>query len=408
VQGVKRGAGDLSVGGPPKYAYIDAARGWAILLVMTSHVGNRFVDLPYPVKKFTNFGWFGVQMFFLASAVTLALSWSRDFGSYPRKTIDFFIRRFLRIAPMYYAGALLYTLVWPPPAGIEPRQLLRTLLFINAWSPDWIPTTGAWMVVPGGWSIGVEFTFYAIFPILIVVLSTIPRAIVFALIAIVLAAAANAAGQAWWSAYPNPARSEFLYFWFPNQLPVFAIGIVLYHLLARSHGLRLGPAAAYTSIAVAVLACAIAAEHPGNSDRFSWSAVPPQILIATLAFAIFIFTTGTSHVAFFVNRAIRRLGVLSFSCYVLHFLFVQEIPAWTGGLIDVTAGGFRAIAMLALLWLAVVATTFLCAEITHRWIEQPGIRLAHRLTRPGLRVRPVLKGQGSALDPLGPEAPDPH
>ena len=136
-------------------------------------------------------------------------------------------------------------------------------------------------------------------------------------------------------------------------------------------------------IAAAIVACVIAAEHPAPSDSFAWSLGPPQILIATLAFAVFILTLATSPPRVFIHPVIRRLGVLSFSCYVLHFLFVAELPHWTNGLIDVSASGWRAIAMAGLLWITVVAATVLCASVTHRLIEQPGIRLARGLTRIG-------------------------
>ena len=93
---------------PDKKNYIDAVRGWAILMVITTHVGDRFPELPYPIKKLTNFGWHGVQLFFLASAVTLLMSWHRQNTPNLASVRSCFIRRFLRIAPMYYAGALIY------------------------------------------------------------------------------------------------------------------------------------------------------------------------------------------------------------------------------------------------------------------------------------------------------------
>jgi len=137
-----------------KEAYIDAVRGWAILLVIISHVGGMFPEMPYPAKKLTNFGWHGVQMFFLASAVTLLMSWNRQSRRGLGAVRSFFVRRFLRIAPMYYMGALIYYVAEPPASDFDIAQMLRSFSFVNAWHPDWIPTTSGWMVVPGGWSIG--------------------------------------------------------------------------------------------------------------------------------------------------------------------------------------------------------------------------------------------------------------
>ena len=50
-------------------------RGYAILLVITCHETYWFPELPYPVHRVTVLGWHGVQLFFLASAVTLMMSW---------------------------------------------------------------------------------------------------------------------------------------------------------------------------------------------------------------------------------------------------------------------------------------------------------------------------------------------
>ena len=148
---------------PQKKDYIDAVRGWAIALVITSHVGVMFAELPYPIKKLTNFGVYGVQMFFLASAVTLLMSWHRRKEEGAAAVKIFFIRRFLRIAPMYYLGSILYYYIEPPETGFDAVQMLRSFVFINVWHPEWVPTTPGWTVVPGGWSIGVEFTFYFLF-----------------------------------------------------------------------------------------------------------------------------------------------------------------------------------------------------------------------------------------------------
>ena len=76
------------------------------------------------------------------------------------------------------------------------------------------------------------------------------------------------------------------------------------------------------------------------------------------------------------------MGMLSFSAYVLHFLFVQGFPVWSGGWINTSATGYSAIANLVLLWLVTVPTTFAAATLAHAWIERPGIELARRLILP--------------------------
>lgn len=143
-----------------KLSAIDALRGWAIFLVIVVHTAELFHELPWPLKKLTNMGWYGVQLFFIMSAFTLIMSWQRQSRSnFSKKCLKFYIRRFFRIAPMYYSGAVLYFIIRQPDDLFSIKQLMINLFFMNSWSPQTMPTVdGAWQVVPGGWSIGVEFS----------------------------------------------------------------------------------------------------------------------------------------------------------------------------------------------------------------------------------------------------------
>lgn len=364
----------------PKQNYIDAVRGWAILLVMTSHVGGMFPGLPYPIKKLTNFGIYGVQLFFLASAVTLLMSWHRAPRHGAGFISAFFIRRFLRIAPMYYVGALIYFVADPPKDGFDLAQLLRSFAFLNAWRPEWIPTTPGWMVVPGGWSIGVEFTFYALFPVLAALVSSLGRALALFAVTVALACTANGLGAAWLADYPSYASWDFLYYWFPNQAPVFALGFVLYYALAELRLPALPKGFRHLSLAVVGLAIVAVAESPWQGRLFIASGHVPPVLLASLCFMLFVVVLARGPGTLALHASIRKIGVLSFSSYVLHFLMVHGWPKWTGGLIDLHADGYAALANFALLWMLVLLGTLAAAAVAHAVIEQPGIDLAHRLT----------------------------
>jgi peptidoglycan/LPS O-acetylase OafA/YrhL len=366
-----------------KLDYVDAVRGWAILLVITTHVGNVFPELPYPVKKLTNFGWHGVQLFFLASAVTLLLSWARRSEPFPQATQNFFIRRFLRIAPLYYLGALIYLVADGTVSQFSLPQALRSFLFVNAWHPDWMPTTGAWAVVPGGWSIGVEFTFYLIFPLLASIVTTLPRALAFFVLTVPLACAANQwAGQALQAATPayDPQHiRNFLYFWFPNQLPVFALGFVLFFLLQRPASAPINARASRCLMLLCAACFIVTAEFwLGHGSFFGWNTLLPPILLASLIFMLFIHTLARGTPSLLAHRWIRRLGELSFSAYILHFMCVDHLSGPALHLINRQATGLAAVGMLVLLWFLVLGCTVLLSMLTYRYIEQPFIRLAGR------------------------------
>lgn len=378
-----------------KQNYIDAVRGWAILLVITCHCGNMFPEMPYPVKKLTNFGWHGVQLFFLASAVTLLISWNnaRQRGSI--SVSAFLIRRFLRIAPMYYLGALIYFVAEPPQSGFNVAQLVRIFTFVNSWSPDWIPTTPGWMVVPGGWSIGVEFTFYALLPILATMVTSLSRACVLFVVSIAGACIGNVLGADWLASYPDSTVRNFLYFWFPNQFPIFALGMVLYFCIVKFRHATLGVSTAYGMITLVAAALVVIAECPSGSALFLTANLLPPILLASLGFSVFIFILSKAPDTLVVHPVIRKIGVLSFSAYVLHFLFIHGLVRWTGGLVNEYAKGFAAVANLALLWLLAVPCTLLAAKLANKYVERPGIDLARRLTAKWAPI-PVLVGKSLA------------
>lgn len=199
----------------PHHLYVDCARGYAVLMVIACHLAYEFGDLPYPVKRLMVSGWFGVQLFFLASCLTLLMSWNAELSRKASVSVSaFFLRRVFRIAPAYYAAGLLYFLITPPPQGFDGWQALRAALFINAWHPAWTPTVpGAWPVVPGGWSISVEFAFYAVFPLMAGLVTSLRRALLLLALSIAFGTAANLAAFGLLSGTHGPGPvSNFLFF----------------------------------------------------------------------------------------------------------------------------------------------------------------------------------------------------
>ncbi|MBS1229938.1 MAG: acyltransferase, partial [Proteobacteria bacterium] len=221
---------------------VDALRGYAILLVIFSHATPYVPQLVWPAKRFFLLGTYGVQLFFIASALTLLMSWGRSRDPLGVRSVRFFVRRFFRIAPLYFLAIPFYWVVkHQVAADFSLETLLATLFFYNAWSPYLIPTVPGWIAVPGGWSIGVEFCFYFIFPLLAASVDSLRRALVFFVVALAIMIAASSFGAALYPEIGSEARGTFLYFWPPNQLAIFALGFVLYHAIKsdvlRQHAL---------------------------------------------------------------------------------------------------------------------------------------------------------------------------
>ena len=150
--------------GAEKLGYVDAMRGLAFLAVLVAHAGTRFPDAPW--RRVTNLGFYGVRLFFVVSAFTLFLSCESRFRKDRKPVRAFLIRRLFRLAPMFWLGAVIYSFLpgRDPLIPVERVGLihyLTTLTFTHAWHPQTIDA-----VVPGGWSIGVECSFYLILPLL--------------------------------------------------------------------------------------------------------------------------------------------------------------------------------------------------------------------------------------------------
>jgi peptidoglycan/LPS O-acetylase OafA/YrhL len=368
----------------PQYAYIDCVRGYAVLLVIICHLTYEFADLPYPVHRLTITGWHGVQLFFLASCVTLLMSWHHELS---RGAIDvraFFIRRFFRIAPAYYAAAGIYYFLSPPAGGVDGWQLLATLGFANAWHPLLTPTVAdRWMVVPGGWSIGVEFTFYFLFPLIALSITSLRRAILFFLVTIGVAALANGAALAMLAdKYTSAAVDNFLYFWLPNQMSVFALGTVLFFLIRRVDQPDFGKFRHFLSkhgnvlpfvamVAFAALAYVNLPQRIGLISPYI-----PMFLAVCVPFMAFVLTLSAAPDSLFINPFVAAMGKVSFSAYLLHFAVLRLLPGTFPEVFQVHTTGYRSILAYAVCGAVVVPITYAASWCTYRLIEQPMMNAA--------------------------------
>jgi peptidoglycan/LPS O-acetylase OafA/YrhL len=133
--------------------YLTFGRGIAILAVLSGHfLQSQQIEISN--NNFIIFS-FGVPLFFIISAISLTIS----FEERKESKLKFYIRRFFRIAPMYYFAIVLYNY---NNYNLEMFSLLSNIFFIHGFYP-----LGNNNVVPGGWSIATEMTFYVIFPFIL-------------------------------------------------------------------------------------------------------------------------------------------------------------------------------------------------------------------------------------------------
>jgi peptidoglycan/LPS O-acetylase OafA/YrhL len=364
-----------------RFAYIDALRGYAILGVILVHTSQK--------SGFDSQGAFGargVQLFFLASALTLMFSWhERHDGA-----TAFFVRRIFRIVPMFWVSIPIYLALH---VDADTTQVLSAALFLQAIRPDWIEAP----IVPGGWSVCAEMLFYCMFPLIGIYVNSFLKACALAVawfaLARLWALYGSAFGAAIFPTFNAPEIGIWVFLSLPSQLPPFAVGILLYFVIPRwKHAV--GRAATEMLLAAALILIAYLAAYRS-----------PAISYFSLAFGLVALCLANGAGRYLINAVITRIGRLSFSIYLLHWLCIGRIVS----LIDVMQIG--AGARFFLLFCGTTALTTALAAITYSAIERPMIRLGNRLIErilvPSSESQPAqLASAPSQLPSDGPQVPD--
>jgi peptidoglycan/LPS O-acetylase OafA/YrhL len=154
------------------YPALDGVRGLAILVVVLHNFSLDDATLSGFAGRLLRFGigggWAGVTLFFVLSGflITGILLDTRHEPGYFRR---FYLRRTLRIAPLYY-GVLLVAFVVLPLAGIAPagvRADAPQQIWLWTYLQNWVqPFDIASETFPHFWSLAVEEQFYLLWPLL--------------------------------------------------------------------------------------------------------------------------------------------------------------------------------------------------------------------------------------------------
>jgi peptidoglycan/LPS O-acetylase OafA/YrhL len=343
--------------GPPALThlkYIDALRGIAILLVILCHVFIAFPELDVPGLAGT-FLWQanrGVQLFYIISAFTLFYSYKEKNWSWQ----EYFVRRFFRIAPMFYVAVIVYTIFFVD--GISASVLVKMFTFTNG-----IDIYNINAVFPGSWSIAVEFPFYIVLFLLLTRINNLTQSVNFFLVSCVIAFLLNALLRRTLDG-PEEVVGLYLYFYLPSQAPVFALGVVLYFLVVRNET-RVAPLTLLllgflVSLHIAIGGKGLIEDHVQLSIGFA---------IVTLALARF-------PVAVIVNAFTSFIGKISFSLYLTHFMVIYGFRNVT--VFNLTDSGLLNY-VIAFSTIAVIAGVL--STITYYAIEKPMMKVGTLLLR---------------------------
>ncbi len=370
-----------------KLTHIDSLRGIAILMVIIVHtaqsVQHSQMGAGNPgISGFLNgmaeYGQMGVQLFFVVSAFTLCLSMSNRSGE-RRKYVNFFIRRFFRIAPLYYFGIAYYALLSVVNNYLKTGEMQvaeqytalnigANVLFLHGFYPP--ANTN---IVLGGWSIGTEVAFYVLFPLLFAMALRLKK---LAAIWLLLTAGLLVTGDFYLVralellSGMQVGNNGFVYYNLANQILVFVIGIGLYFLEQRQLMVKWS----WRLDALAFVFLTSMAMGVWKMDlRYAFFAIP---IISSISF-VFLYNVMRKN-AHLNSRFIRKVGQLSFSMYVFHFIFAYQL---SGVISRLLTPYLPADVLLLICYTAATAMTMLVAMVTEQWIEKPGIGLGRAIIR---------------------------
>ena len=146
---------------------LDGLRGLAILMVLLTHYGSSLnrASLPqHVVRSIFDFGWTGVDLFFVLSGflITGILLRTKEAENY---FSAFYTRRVLRIFPLYYTSLIvMFFLVMPNLPGAPPPLVFWRKIAYFVYVQNWLPPA-QWM--GQYWTLAVEEQFYLLWPLVV-------------------------------------------------------------------------------------------------------------------------------------------------------------------------------------------------------------------------------------------------
>lgn len=374
---------------PRKFEFIDALRGLAILAVILVHAHLAAPPASPWLQTLMAGGARGVQLFYIASALTLCLSWEFRSAHERAPVRNFYLRRLFRIVPMFYVAIAVYVMLYGlaprtyAPNGVEWYYIPLTALFLNGFHPETVTS-----VVPGGWSIVVEMTFYLVLPFLVTRFRTLAALLALVALSLILDRVTGRVFRAVYLPMYPPDQAyivhNFTFLNFFGQFPVFAVGMLAYWAFRSTQGWNQGPNPSLTTsrrpqmlkTAVTVAAALFVAWlliwiwlTGANAGQ-----VLSMHVVMGVAFALLALGLAVNPARLLVNPLTRWIGKLSFSMYLTHFAVLDAFAA-----LGISGRFGRGDIPAGLHYLCVVTVAAAVSWVCYRWIERPGIDAGRRL-----------------------------
>jgi peptidoglycan/LPS O-acetylase OafA/YrhL len=355
---------------PKHMPALDGMRGVAIMMVIVTHAFGGWhgafsiyqdtlawpptFTLPQWIFDLCDFCKHGVQLFFVVSAFTLWFRAPQTFDG----ILTYAVRRIARVGPGYWLAGLGYTLLagaaprlWAPN-GVGISDLILAAIFDSAWQGG--PSMA---IVPGGWSVSCEVSFYLALPLLAWIIGgRVWRAVLLTALVTILAQV---------SAHRDMLAGHWDMFSIVHpveEAPVFLCGIAGACIASKVRLPRC------RGLVVALMALAAIGIPLGRQPQ-PWILLPHVAFAGIMALAVMFAASRPPR--FLANAAMRKIGEVSYSMYLVHFVLLAP-SLWLAQRL-ISTNDWRTLAVHIAVTFAV---TFAVACVTWRIIERPAIKWA--------------------------------
>src|SRR5258705_1088410 len=333
-------------------------RALAALSVLVFHmVGVGHVPVPHGLSFIPNYFGLGVQLFFVISAFSLAHSTYRLVDR-PGWIRVYATKRFFRIAPLFYAAIVYFTLQDYLVYGVghAPSEYVLNVLFLHNFVPGQHES-----LVWAGWTIGVEMIFYALLPMLLVFVTTARGALIF----FALSSSVAVSASIFYSKLSGLPQS-FDYMSFLRATPSFAAGLLAFHSSRWVAETRLDRSRVlWCSVVVIVLFLVGTQVIPFDPIR------KLDLLCWSLVFGACCVWQSAAPGRVMSAPAFQYIGERSYSVYLVHaatIYWLIPVYRWLAESMPLPLA-FAACITVSVLFVVAIAT------ITYRLIEVPFIRM---------------------------------
>jgi peptidoglycan/LPS O-acetylase OafA/YrhL len=399
---------------------LDGLRGVAILLVMVFHyvATSGFGQDAFVTRKIVSVAMYmfsGVDLFFVLSGflITGILLRAKEQPGFFR---NFYMRRVLRIFPLYYGALVVLFLVVPRFVPIDTPDVKRIYDaqgWLWAYSEDFAISFHnedffdvSWLWVGHFWSLAVEEHFYLVWPLVVFVCS--PRALLWTCLGLLVSAPLIRGAML--LGHMDPAA---VYTFTLSRTDELAMGGLL-ALVARERSFEsLARAARFAALAAAGYFVIVAAVHRKPLWWGNWTSVGPGFSFFALGAAALIVLAqqpGNGPLRRVLEgRALRTLGKYSYGAYVIHTsmepIFLRLVPP--ARLADLARGlGHSGSQLVGLLGFGTVGIcgTLLLAVASYHAYEKPFLSLKRYFEYDAARPADVPQ----AVEPPSPEEKGPR